>query len=124
MKIILFLLIVVFFFQSCQKDIIEPGIYVSEFKTFDHVKYKWLGAYRLAGRDSLILEEDGHFEFHALCSKSSIEGEWSINEDTLHLHGDYTTAIPHFYILENKRLYGISKLGNDVALMRILGKVE
>lgn len=124
MKVISFLFLCVLILQSCQEDSIESGTYVSEFKLSDHAKYKWFGAYRLAGKDSLILKDDGNYEFHALCSRSLVEGKWSINQDTVHLHGDYTSYIPHFYVLNKKRLYGVSELNSETTLMRILGKVE
>jgi hypothetical protein len=125
MKIISLLFFCALILQSCQEDNIESGIYVSHFKMSDHAQYKWFGSYRLAGRDSLILKDDGNFEFYALCSKYALTGEWSVHKDTVHLHGDYPATIPHFYVLQNKRLHGTSKLGtSETRLRRILGKVE
>lgn len=124
MRTILFLSMCILLLQSCQEEVLKSGTYVSDFKLTDHAKYKWLGSYRLAGKDSLILKDDGNYEFHTLCSESLVEGKWTINQDTVHLHGDYSSSIPHFYVLNNKRLYGKSKLGSETKLMRILAKFE
>ncbi|MFK7950915.1 MAG: hypothetical protein AB8G11_25270 [Saprospiraceae bacterium] len=74
--------------------------------------------------DENCKKRNGNYEFHALCSRSLVEGKWSINQDTVHLHGDYHASVPHYYVLKNNRLHGTSKLGSEREFMRILGKVE